>query len=199
MDRIAKDTLSTYNTWIRFCHLHNIYRSHCMKLSFTPLPLANFSGDRGWYALEPTKHVTFLGALCPDVSSDRDNVRRLGASRTGGLQRLNIKGKGPPERLCMRRHQTECERSREECARHERHAFEAPTHLVGYREQINPALPQRAGKSGELMESPASAVQDPRQRCRVAPGLGFGFRLGTSWSCVKHFIKHHCPVLRPAQ
>ena len=47
MDRITKDTLSTYNTGIRSSHLQKIYRSDCMKLSCT------FSGDRGWYALEP--------------------------------------------------------------------------------------------------------------------------------------------------
>ena len=40
MDRITKDTLSTYNTWIRLSRLQKIYRSHCMKLSFTPLPVA---------------------------------------------------------------------------------------------------------------------------------------------------------------
>ena len=34
MDRITKDTLGTYNTWIRFSLLQKIYRSHCMKLSF---------------------------------------------------------------------------------------------------------------------------------------------------------------------
>ena len=76
--------------------------------------------------------------------------------------------------------------------------FEASTHLGGYRGQISRALPQRGGKSRELKESPASAVQDPSQlRCAAAPGLDFGrFRLGVCWSCAQCFIN---PVLQPAQ
>ena len=45
MDRITKDTLSTYNTWIQISRLQKIYHFHCLKLALAPKPLTVGGAD----------------------------------------------------------------------------------------------------------------------------------------------------------